>query len=66
MNTYQFSHNDDDEYVFFLLSFARIKSIFHCDAKPFALGSGVGLHPQHENFALGIPTCCYLKMQNLP
>ena len=30
--------------------------IFHCDAKPFALGPRVGLDPQRHNFALGIPT----------
>ena len=28
-----------------------LKPIFHCDAKPFALGPCVGLDP------LGIPTC---------
>ena len=32
-----------------------MKPIFHCDAKPFALGPG-------HNFALPIPTCWYLKM----
>ena len=32
------------------------KPIFHCDAKTFALGPCVG-----HNFALGIPTCWYLK-----
>ena len=26
------------------------KPIFHCDAKPFALGTGVGLDPQHHTF----------------
>ena len=34
-----------------------LKPIFHCDAKPFALGPGVGLSPQRHSFALGIPTC---------
>ena len=38
------------------------KPIFHCDAKPFALGPRVGLDPKHHNFALRIPTCWYLKM----
>ena len=38
-----------------------VKPIFHCDAKPFALGTGVGLDTQHHNFALPIPTCWYLK-----
>ena len=33
-----------------------LKPIFHCDAKPFALGPGVGLDPQRHNFALKIPT----------
>ena len=37
------------------------KPIFHCNAKPFALGPRVGLDPQRHNFALGIPTCWYLK-----
>ena len=40
----------------------RLKPIFHCDAKPFALGPRFGLDPQRHNFALGIPTCWYLKM----
>ena len=39
-----------------------IKPIFHCNAKPFALGPHIGLDPQLHNFALGIPTCWYLKM----
>ena len=38
-----------------------LKPIFHCDAKPLALGPGVGLDPQRHNFVLGIPTCWYLK-----
>ena len=38
-----------------------LKPIFHCDAKPLALGLGVGLEPQHNDFALPIPTCWYLK-----
>ena len=38
-----------------------IKPIFHCNAKPFVLGPGVGLDPKHHNFALPIPTCWYLK-----
>ena len=41
------------------------KPIFHCNAKPFVLGTGVGLEPQHHNFALPIPTCWYLKMQQI-
>ena len=41
-----------------------IKPTFHCDAKTFALGPGVGLDPQRQNFASGIPTCWYLKMRN--
>ena len=31
----------------------NVEPIFHCDAKPFALGPGVGLDPQRHNFALG-------------
>ena len=38
-----------------------IKPIFHCNAKPFALGPRVALDPQCHNSALGIPTCWYLK-----
>ena len=37
-----------------------LKPIFHCDAKYLALGVGVGQCPQHQNVALGIPTCWYL------
>ena len=40
----------------------HVKAIFHCDAKPFAMGPRIGLYPQRHNFALGIPTCWYLKM----
>ena len=28
-----------------------LKPIFHCDAKPFALGTGVGLDPRRHPFA---------------
>ena len=38
-----------------------VKPIFRCDAKPFALGTGIGLDPQRHTFALPIPTCLYLK-----
>ena len=38
-----------------------VKPIFHCNANPFVLGSCVSLHLQYEYFALGIPTCWYLK-----
>ena len=44
----------------------RVEPIFHCDAKPLASGPGVGLHPQRHTFALGIPTCWYLKMRKHP
>ena len=33
----------------------------HQTLKPFALGPRVGLDPQRHNFAVGIPTCWYLK-----
>ena len=39
-----------------------VKPIFHCDAKPLALGPRFGLDPQRNDFALLIPTCWYLKM----
>ena len=39
-----------------------VKPIFHCNAKTLALGHRVGQYPQRESFALGIPTCWYLKM----
>ena len=29
----------------------KLKPIFHCDAKPLALGPGVGLDPQRHTFA---------------
>ena len=41
------------------------KPIFHCDAKPFTSGPGVGSDPQHHNFALEIPICWYLKTLKL-
>ena len=44
----------------------NIKPIIHWDAKPLALGPGVGLDPQSHNFALGIPTCWYLKTGKFP
>ena len=43
------------------LSQIKVKPMFHCDAKPLALGPGIGLDPQRHNFALGIPTRWYLK-----
>ena len=38
-----------------------LKPIFHCDAKTLALGRHIGQYRQRESFALGIPTCWYLK-----
>ena len=43
------------------LNLNSIMLTYHCDAKPFALGLGVGLDPQRHNFALPIPICWYLK-----
>ena len=37
------------------------KPLFHCNAKPLALGPRVGLDPQRDDFVLGIPACWYLK-----
>ena len=53
----------ETEYKKSVLELVRpsVKPIFHCDAKPFALDPGIGLDPQRHNFALGIPTCWYLK-----
>ena len=34
-----------------LCAIINLKPIFHCDAKPFALGPGIGLDPQRPNFA---------------
>ena len=44
----------------------NVKPIFHCNAKLLTLGVCIGHYPQHkishrQNFALGIPTCCYRK-----
>ena len=50
----EISHNYNGTHV-------HLKPIFHCDAKPFALGPDVGLDPQRQNFASEIPTCWYLK-----
>ena len=36
-------------------------SLFHCDVKPFAYGTGICLDTQHDDFALPIPTCWHLK-----
>ena len=33
-----------------------VKPIFHCNAKPLALGPRVGLDHQHDAFTLPIPT----------
>ena len=44
-----------------LVEYSLMKPIFHCDAKSFALGPGIGLDPQCHNFRLPIPTCWYLK-----
>ena len=38
-----------------------VKSIFHCNAKPLALGRCVGLDPQRDIFALDITTCWFQK-----
>ena len=41
------------------------KPIFHQNAKYLASGSGVGQCPRRQHFALGIPTCWYLKCENV-
>ena len=46
------------------LNFGGKKSslpIFHQNRNPFVLWTRVGLDPQHNDFALLIPTCWYLK-----
>ena len=48
-------------FLVIVFCFQTLKSIFHCDAKIFALGPCVGLDPLRQNFASGIPTCWYLK-----
>ena len=47
-------------YPFFVIKY-KLKPIFHCEAKPIALGPGVGLDPQHHDFSLEIPTFWYPK-----
>ena len=59
---YFFNFNVDFKKVSCCMS--NLKPIFHCDTKKVALGPGVGLAPQRHYFALGIPTCWYLKMLN--
>ena len=44
-----------------LCPWKHVKSIFHCDAKYLVSGVGVGQWPRRQHFALGIPTCWYLK-----
>ena len=46
-------------------TFANLKPIFHQNAKYLASGAGVGQCPRRQNFALCIPTCWYLKCENL-
>ena len=41
----------------FCTKMSMFKPIFHCDAKPFALGTGVGLDPQLHTFAS--PNACW-------
>ena len=41
------------------------KPIFHQNAKYLASGAGVGQCPRRQTFALEIPTCWYLKCENL-
>ena len=48
-------------YIYWCLVVIGLLHIFHWEAKPFALGPGVGLDPQRHNLMLGIPTCWYLK-----
>ena len=43
----------------------NVKSKFHCDAKLLASGPCVGSHSQRDDFVLPIPTCWYLKRENL-
>ena len=40
----------------------KLKAYIPLRRKKVALGPGVGLAPQRHYFALGIPTCWYLKM----
>ena len=42
-----------------------LQPIFHQNAKYLASGAGVGQCPRRQTFALGIPTCWYLKCENL-
>ena len=42
-----------------------IKPIFHQNTKYLGSGAGVGQCPRRQNFTLGIPTCWYLKCENL-
>ena len=48
-------------YVHCTVMFSFKPIIFHCNVKPLAVGHPVGVDPQRDNFALGIPTCWYLK-----
>ena len=41
------------------------KPIFHQYTKYLASGAGVGHCPRRQNFVLGIPTCWYLKCENV-
>ena len=54
-----FSYQKRESFDDYLLIFLR--PIFHCNAKPLALGRRVGLDPQRDLFALETPTCWYPK-----
>ena len=46
--------------------YQTLKPIFHQNAKYLVSGPGVGTCPRRQGFALGIPTCWYLKCEKLP
>ena len=44
-----------------MCSVCESKAYIPLQRKILASGAGVGQHPRRQNFALGIPTCWYLK-----
>ena len=65
-----FQMEDDQPFLSFTSRIINVIFPRHAESKAYiplrrkqvALGPGVGLAPQRHYFALGIPTCWYLKM----
>ena len=65
--TFYFMSKNGKHFTINFLDFTKkqLKPIFHQNTKYLASGAGVGQCPRRQHFALGIPTCWYLKCENL-